>query len=419
MKKQFLLFILLSCFGLLKSEIISAQPKPGDLFREYHWKIPEEGEKQVFLRVGGRMGYRVKPENCPNIKFEGDRIPLDFDFLLEGATKAEVSVQKMLCHEGTKNLRISVNNNEEIVFPPAPGIPEPQELYIHHYAPTVELPVAQLHTGNGNFFSLQVDSVHPWNWPQNLIYDVIFRIYYEPDVYADKFDIEAIQQNEENVKINLTNLSSQKIKTVDYLAKYDGPDMDGDGMYYDWHYYFLRGNIRNHVGSSFDPPYQTIWDISWIPDQNKPVWVSARVNFKSGLTYFATPIQIELKRETYSVELCKPENQEQKWLTRNGENKESIFINSDINENTEAKMVFTTWSPGYFNGIYINDFLVFDREGLRYAFMQHDIPIKYLNALNSEENIVKTGKTPKHHGAMVHGVEVMWPGIMLLVKSKK
>ena len=82
-------------------------------------------------------------------------------------------------------------------------------------------------------------------------------------------------------------------------------------------------------------------------------------------------------------------------------------------------MVFTTWSSGYFNGIYINNNLIFIREGNRYDYKQHHIPVDYLEALEQGENIIKTGKTQLHHGQMVHGVEVMWPGIMLLVKSEK
>ena len=32
------------------------------------------------------------------------------------------------------------------------------------------------------------------------------------------------------------------------------------------------------------------------------------------------------------------------------------------------------------------------------------------------ENILKTGITPLHPEGMVHGVEIQWPGIMLLIK---
>ena len=32
------------------------------------------------------------------------------------------------------------------------------------------------------------------------------------------------------------------------------------------------------------------------------------------------------------------------------------------------------------------------------------------------ENILKTGQTPKYDGKMVHGMEVNWAGIMVLIQ---
>jgi hypothetical protein len=46
----------------------------------------------------------------------------------------------------------------------------------------------------------------------------------------------------------------------------------------------------------------------------------------------------------------------------------------------------------------------------------HDIDIKDLHAFAAGKNILKTGKTPLYHGKMVHGVEIQWPGIMVLIK---
>jgi hypothetical protein len=147
--------------------------------------------------------------------------------------------------------------------------------------------------------------------------------------------------------------------------------------------------------------------------------VSARINLKSGYTFFAEATKINIERKSYAVEICKPKNVPKQWLTRNGEHEEEVFIHSELKNITRAKMVFTTWSSGYFNGIYINDNLVFMREGNRYDFKQHHIQVDYLEALEQGKNRIKTGKTQLHHGQMVHGVEVMWPGIMLLVKTEK
>jgi len=44
------------------------------------------------------------------------------------------------------------------------------------------------------------------------------------------------------------------------------------------------------------------------------------------------------------------------------------------------------------------------------------VPVEDLSVLKSGENTLKTGKTPKYDGKMVHGMEVNWPGIQLLIQ---
>lgn len=350
------------------------------------------------------------------MKFAGKNIPLNHDFDLKDAIKAEVTIEKVLCHSGTKNLRISVNDNKEIIFPESPAIPEPQELYTHHFYPTANVPLCDLQSGDNNYFFLQVDT--NIYWPQNLIYGVIFRIYYKLPDTEKNISMTVIDQNEVKIRLSLSDYDKD-ISSIDYVANYDGPDMDGDGIYKDWHYHYNRGGILNNVASTSIKPFNFDWNVSWIPDQNEPVLLSARINFRNGLIWFIQKSKLDLKRETYSVKLCKPEKVGEKWLTREGEKQEEFIFDSDINKISEAKMVFTSWSPGYLNGIYINDFVVCIKEGDKYAFMQHEIPIENLDVFYTGTNILKTGKTPMYHGEMVHGAEIMWPGIMILLKSLK
>jgi hypothetical protein len=70
------------------------------------------------------------------------------------------------------------------------------------------------------------------------------------------------------------------------------------------------------------------------------------------------------------------------------------------------------------DGIYINDQRIFDCEGPRYAYYIHRVPLDNLNVLRPGENLLKTGLTPKHDGQMVHGMEVNWPGIMILIQYR-
>ncbi len=70
-------------------------------------------------------------------------------------------------------------------------------------------------------------------------------------------------------------------------------------------------------------------------------------------------------------------------------------------------------------GIFVNDQKVFDREGPRYAYGLHRVTLDDVSMLRAGENVLETGKTPKYHGKMVHGMEVNWPGIMVLIQYKR
>jgi hypothetical protein len=39
--------------------------------------------------------------------------------------------------------------------------------------------------------------------------------------------------------------------------------------------------------------------------------------------------------------------------------------------------------------------------------------------LKPGENVLATGKTPKYDGQTVHGMEVNWPGIMVLIRYSR
>ena len=89
-------------------------------------------------------------------------------------------IEKLLCHDGTRGLEISINDNPWIKVPEAESIAEPPWDYQHHTYPIVPLPLSQLSADGENQFRLRVGDEHPWNWPQHLIYGVHLRIYYEP-----------------------------------------------------------------------------------------------------------------------------------------------------------------------------------------------------------------------------------------------
>ncbi len=396
--------------AIMPGNNVFSQPAPGDVFREYMWH-KEGGDAGGSLRVGGRVGY------------EGS-VALEHDFDLEHATKAEVVVEKILCHDGTTGLAIQINDSDWIYIPEAAAIPVPQCDYQHHFYPTVRIPLNSLKEGQTNEFRMKVDTKHPWNWPQNLVYGVHFRIYYDPakkphptgEISGPK-SAEAIGKS-----VRLTAEASSpngKIRQVDYVGLYEGVNFEGDGVYRQWHYHFFHGRILNHIGSATNGPYEVTWDTSWVPDQKQEVKIAARIIDSTGMVYMTEAVgDLRLVRPGLSVELCKPYDIPKKWVTRSGEKQERFDVTGDLGKAVAAQLVWSSWSPGYMNGVYINGTKVFDSEGPKYQYYAHRVTLDNVGCFKQGVNVLKTGKTPKINGKMVHGMEVNWPGIMVLIQYR-
>ncbi len=404
---------IMKCFVVILTSLLAmadvfAQPKSGDVFREYMW-YKQDGDAGGSLRVGGREGYE-------------DSIALEHDFDLEHATKAEVIVEKILCHDGTTGLAIRINEGDWINIPEAANIPAPQSDYQHHIYPTVGVPLSCLKPGRKNEFRMRVNAKHPWNWPQNLIYGVHFRIYYDPTKKPHPTGrITGIQSGDTlGRSVTLSAEASSPngpIRQVDYIGLYDDVNFEGDGVYRQWHYHFFHGQIMHHIGSAADEPYRVTWDTSWVPDQKQAMQIAARIVDSTGMIYLTEPVgDLRLVRPGLSVELCKPYDIPKKWVTRSGEKQERFDVTGDLRKAVAAQLVWSSWSPGYMNGVYINDSKVFDNEGPKYQYFAHRVTLKDTSCFKPGVNILKTGETPKIDGKMVHGMEVNWPGIMVLIQ---
>jgi hypothetical protein len=419
MKKLWLcLFVVfLFCQNLI------AQPAPGDLFREYRW-FYEKGDAGQSIRVGGKQG-QFHPDRGSAHGYINAPMQLPHNLDLTEAVKAEIIVEKILCHDGTTGLAIQINDSDWYYFPEASHIPAPEAKYQHHTYPALRVPVSVFKSGHNNSFRLRVDPKHPWRWPQNLINGLHIRIYYNPETKPHPTgDITSPQSGDklnENVKLTVECKSANSpIKQIYYIGLYEDVNFEGDGIYRQWHYIYFHGQLMHHIGSATQVPFDFTWTTSWIPDQKEPLQIAARITDQSDLTYQTAAItDLSLKRATKSVELCKPYNIPQKWVTRSGEKTESFDVRGDLSKAVAAQLVWSSWSPGYMNGIFINGVKVFDQEGPRYQTYYHRVTLTDLSMFKSGRNVLTTGKTPKYHGKMVHGMEVNWPGIMVLIQYKK
>jgi len=411
MKRKILILPLLAM-----SLLLFAQPLPGDVFKEYAWfNVP--GDCNGALRVGGRLDYQLTEKAEPYLG-DGLIVP-QFDLDLSSAIRAELVIEKMLCHGGTEGLRVSVNGSDPIRLPEAEYILQPQSAYAHHYNSVVPLKLSLLKEGTGNSFLFEVDTAGHW-WPQNLVYGMILRVYYKSEVVGTRGVITLPKEGNtlgENNQITFNPATGEKIDKIDLTGFYEDADLEGDGRYTQWHYAYHKCQIYNHIGTITQAPYDFQWNTEWLPDQDEKIRLAAFVHRSDGYIYMTDAVEnLSLERPGISVELCKPYRRPKGWFTRNGVFEERLQINGDLDKVVEAKMVFRTWSPGYFNGIYINDFIVFVKEGPKYDYYEHHVPIESMYALRAGENKIKTGLTPLYPEGMVHGAEIQWPGIMLLIK---
>lgn len=402
--------------------IVDASPVPGDVFREYYW-YHETGDAGQALRVGGKQG-QYHPDRGSAHGYVNTAVELPHEFDLQFAIRAEIVVEKILCHDGTRGLAIRVNDHEWIDIPECANIPEPQWDYQHHTYPVVPIPLEQLKRGMGNTFQMKVAAEHPWRWPQNLINGLHFRIYYDPakkDHPTGRIIlVQAEDPPSEVVTIQLDAHSLKgKIRQVDYVGHYEDVNFEGDGRYTQWHYHFFHGTLANHIGSASQAPWAVGWDTKWVPDQEQPIRVAARIIDESGMVLMTGPVEFSVDRPDISVELCQPYDIPKQWVTRRGEHAERFDLKGDPKRATALQLAWSSWSPGYMNGISVNDAKVFDCEGPKYQYYAHRVIVDDVSMLRQGPNTLKTGKTPLHDGKMVHGMEVNWPGIMVLVRYEE
>lgn len=405
---------LLICL-LLTASSLAAQPEPGDVFREYIWIPDMVNEDGKFLRVGGKLDYTINTDHFPSDRHHQGFILLD-DFVdLDLASHAEVLVEKVGSHDDTKGLRISWNKHPFHHFPAADSIPAPESDYMHHTNPVVPVPLEELHLGYQNAFRLEVDKDQRWDWPQNLVYGLVLRIYYHPDSMEKYTRNRLLIDQGDGIQLGLIE-NDQPIRKVDYLGHYTGVNVKGDGRYRQWQYRFLRGQLRHHLGSAEAYPYTMSWDTRWIPDQSGEMRVAARITHHNGIIFFTPSASVTLPERPYRVILAKPEQTPKNWVTREGDHSVTINIPVPTEQIEEARLYWTSWSPCYNQGLQINSHTTGKIEGPCYEFMDHEILVEP-SWLHKGANTFTTLKEPLHDGQMVHGMEVQYPGLTLLIKT--
>jgi hypothetical protein len=397
-----------------------AQPVPGDVFMEYVWLPEMVVENEKFLRVGGKLDYKISEVHFPQHMHKNGHIPLGIDLDLQDVIKAELVLEKVQSHEDTKGLQVQINGNPWLDVPDAGGIPKPQSAYMHHYYPVVNVPTGYLKAGMNNTVKLQVNHDQKWDWPQNIFYGLIFRIYYKPSKTHAEAEVNFHVKPEE-LELSITRRNTMvNINRVEYIGLYEDFNFEGDGIFRQWHYNYHKGKIINHIGTSGEGSYICQWNISWLPDQDKPIEIGARIIDQNSMIYFTKAEKSpDLPDRPYKVVLYKTDNIPENFVTRENAYTTDFYIRENLYNAISWQIAWISWSPGYANGIYVNDVKILDQEGPKYVYYIHLHEFHNAEILRQGQNEITTGKTPLYDGKMVHGMEVQWPGMMVKVKYKK
>ncbi len=409
--------------GLLVSATVAlAQPQPGDVYREYKWhpnSATGPAANSKWHRVTG-----------PDATVAGaqDFLPNSVNHLrvddFQHAIRAEMSLEVLNVHPGTKGHQVRLNGGNWLNIPFSPLVPGhsgrglPALEYHTMQYPVVPISLDSLRNGDNTFeFTASRGTSFSNRWPQWISYGASIRIYY--DEAAKDHPTGQVSSHANGAKVGenevfrATTSSSKPIKQVEFVGKYTDFNWKGDGNYRQWQDQTFYSNIRNHIGTDTSAPYNVTWDNDWVPDQDEPMEVSARIVDSSGLTYITPSVSgLELERD-YSVEMYKPYDVPRKWGTRAGRtNTAKINVAEDVSDALEAQITIGTWNGIASDEIALNGDFVRTRVGKNHdlSYDAFNVP---LDRIQQGINRFSTFSDTEHHG-----IDVQWPGPVLFVRQE-
>lgn len=395
-----------------------AQPEPGDVFREYTFTPQESFFSELNPDTerdfdSSSAFYLDRPHAIKELSLD-----------LEGATRAEMSVEYWGGHIGTSEQRFRVNGNAWTALPQPKGTPGAPECYFRTLlgAP-VPVPLEQLRGGANQFqFHAGPQRCHSFNWGMYWIYSFTVRVYYNPsevDHPTGRITAPAsgTELHENPVLAASASSPNASVNRVDFIGRYRDFDWEGNGVFRQWHYQTQQGRWRKHIGTAERPDYKVVWNTKWVPDQNRPVQLMAKITDNRGVSYMTPTVEAAFARPNRSVKMYPCQEVPEYFGVRTGSKKScTISVDNDLSEATAARLMLSTWSAvshsSSVHGIRINGALVANNFG-RF----HDYSFDLLDPAleNVEEGANEITIYSESDG---HPLEVNWPGPALFVEYR-
>jgi hypothetical protein len=406
------------------AQISSAQfntggPQAGDVYKEYTINLPRNN-----------TSWRVTD---PNASYEGvpGNSPSDFlpnpthNFSIDdysGVERVEIVIDVWGGHVGTTGKKIRFNGNSWISIPEINTTPTSGQCYTQQVTYVLNVPITDLFDGTNSIQGTSGgQTCYNFNWGQWGWYGAKIRVYYSTSKGETTGQITSHTSGSsfsDNPTIQMS--ATGPVDQVDFLAKYDDYDVDGDGYYNEWVEDYQRRSwndpieINSHIGSITTSPYSIVWNTEWVPDQSDgAVSLIARIRNDQGYWYVTDVVSnLTLSRSGYSVQLFKPQNVPERFWVRNGQINSSIVNIPTLLEATEAKVHIRTWNgneknASFYTRVNSTDLTAYGKD----HFFSYDIVDIPINSLSTGNNTITFQSSTADHG-----IEVLWPGPAIMVK---
>ena len=222
-------------------------------------------------------------------------------------------------------------------------------------------------------------------------------------------------------KVQAANAAISSVDIVGYY--YDYP-FEGSGKFSDWHYLIDEyGRWLGFINRNLKSPYHETWNLEWVPDQDEPIKLMARVTDISGISYMTSAVEnLILKRENHSIRMYKTTDVPENFKVRVNETMKSHFEPID-NLSQISKVIMASIIPighlekKYFTFCGINDIKIKQYE----ALPDLNTDFFYDSYLTVDPSILKKGINEffMHSNTDGHMTEVCWPGPALLVRYER
>jgi len=338
---------------------------------------------------------------------------------LAGAVKAEITIAYWGGHIGTSAQRFRVNGGPWIMLPQPKGTPTNPEWYYRTLLAStpVEIPLSQLRSGENIItFSASKQTRYGFDWSFFWVYSYTVRVYYCEDKAHPTGEITSPATGDrigDRPTVAASARGPAGIRQVDFVAKCEDFNYEGDGEFNRWHYVLPYGRIGRHVGTAKDAPYRVTWDNLWVPDQDT-IEIAARVVGNDGLIFMTPAVTVGLARPDRRVAMYKPYDVPECFGVRVGDLKScSIGGVNDLNSAVSARLFLSTWSGAHAEVIGLNGMKLVDRVGLVHNYSFNPVPVP-VNLLVEGTNAFYLFSSLDEHPA-----EVNWPGPVLFVEYRR